>query len=99
MPTMPTIQSQAIDKLCTLAQLALDAAERQHAGEDLARIIAMVDAMAAVDTDGVAPLSHPLDAVARLREDEVNAEIDRDAFQALAPAVADGLYLVPRVVE
>ncbi len=85
--------------LCRLAQLALDGAEAEAARADLERIIGMVDRMQAFDTDGVEPLAHPLGSAARLRSDEVTERVDRERFQALAPAVQDGMYLVPRVVE
>ncbi|HEX7034385.1 MAG TPA: Asp-tRNA(Asn)/Glu-tRNA(Gln) amidotransferase subunit GatC [Pseudomonadales bacterium] len=88
-----------IQHLSRLAQLALADDEERAVRGDLERIIAMVDQMQAVDTEGVEPLAHPLDAVARLRPDEVTERVDREHFQALAPAVQDGLYLVPRVVE
>ncbi|MEQ8482894.1 MAG: Asp-tRNA(Asn)/Glu-tRNA(Gln) amidotransferase subunit GatC [Pseudomonadales bacterium] len=88
-----------LDRLCALAQLALDDAEQQAVRGDLARIIDMVDRMQQVDTTGVEPLAHPLGHGARLRPDAVTETVDRDAFQQVAPAVADGLYLVPRVVE
>jgi aspartyl-tRNA(Asn)/glutamyl-tRNA(Gln) amidotransferase subunit C len=55
--------------------------------------------MNAVETAAVEPLSHPLDRPLRLRPDEVTEADRRDDFQALAPETADGLYLVPRVVE
>ena len=88
-----------IQHLARLAQLALDDDAEQIVRRDLERIIAMVDQMQSVDTDGIEPLAHPLDAVARLRSDEVTEQVDRELFQTLAPAVQDGLYLVPRVVE
>ncbi|MGA0840040.1 MAG: Asp-tRNA(Asn)/Glu-tRNA(Gln) amidotransferase subunit GatC [Pseudomonadales bacterium] len=88
-----------IDHLCRLARLELDPAERVAAEADLQRIIAMVDEMQAVDTSGVTPLAHPLPGIQRLRADAVTETVDRGRFQALAPAVEDGLYLVPRVVE
>jgi len=44
-------------------------------------------------------MSHPLDAVQRLRADVVSEPNQRDALQAIAPAVADGLFLVPKVIE
>ena len=59
----------------------------------------MVDHMATVDTDGIEPLAHPLDATQRLRPDTVTALVDRDKFQRGAPATEAGLYLVPRVIE
>jgi aspartyl-tRNA(Asn)/glutamyl-tRNA(Gln) amidotransferase subunit C len=56
-----------------------------------------------VDTTGVEPLAHPLDALLaggqRLRPDEVTESDRRDACQAVAPAVDGGLYLVPKVIE
>ena len=88
-----------IDHLCRLARLELDTAERAAAEADLARIIAMVDQMQSVDTAGTQPLAHPLPAIQRLRADQVTETVDRSRFQELAPAVEDGLYLVPRVVE
>ncbi len=53
----------------------------------------------ALDTEGVAPLAHPLDVTQRLRADEVTERDQRSRFQQCAPAVENGLYLVPRVVE
>lgn len=85
--------------IARLAQLALDDAERQRVYADLERIIAMVDQMQAIDTKGVEPLAHPLDAGQRLREDRITETVDRDLYQAGAPATQDGFYLVPRVVE
>ena len=67
--------------------------------EDLDRILAMVDQLQQVDTDGVAPLAHPLEATQRLRADEVTESNQRERFQQVAPATEQGLYLVPRVVE
>ena len=55
--------------------------------------------MQAVDTDGIEPLAHPLEATQRLRADVVGESNRRDAYQAIAPAVAEGLYLVPKVIE
>jgi aspartyl-tRNA(Asn)/glutamyl-tRNA(Gln) amidotransferase subunit C len=55
--------------------------------------------MQAVDTTGVVPMSHPLDAVQRLRPDVVRESDQREVFQRIAPDTQDGLYLVPRVIE
>jgi aspartyl-tRNA(Asn)/glutamyl-tRNA(Gln) amidotransferase subunit C len=88
-----------IKHLSRLAQLALSEAEQTAALEDLERIISMVDQMQAIDTEGVEPLAHPLDADQRLRADAVTEKVDRELYQQGAPATRDGLYLVPRVVE
>jgi aspartyl-tRNA(Asn)/glutamyl-tRNA(Gln) amidotransferase subunit C len=88
-----------IAHLCRLAQLALDDSETRAVQDDLERIIRMVDQMQAVDTRGIEPLAHPVEGVQRLRADEITETVDRALCQSVAPAVADGLYLVPRVVE
>ncbi len=88
-----------IAHLCRLAQLALTESEQAAALADLQRIIAMIDEMQAMDTDGVEPLAHPIESDQRLRPDTVSETVDRDRYQRGAPATRDGLYLVPRVVE
>ncbi|KFF49060.1 MULTISPECIES: Asp-tRNA(Asn)/Glu-tRNA(Gln) amidotransferase subunit GatC [Salinicola] len=83
-----------------LARLGINSdAEAAGYVDDLSRILEMVDRLQAVDTQGIEPLSHPLDTTQRLRADEVTEENQRERFQACAPATAEGLYLVPRVVE
>lgn len=96
--TMP-LDADAIDKLARLSALDLAADERAQVQIDLERIIELVDAIQAVDTAGVEPLAHPLDGVQPLRPDQVTETVDRDRYQRIAPAVRDGHYLVPRVVE
>ena len=88
-----------ISHLANLAQLELSDTEQKAVHHDLLRIIGMVDQMQGIDTDQIEPLSHPLDVAARLRPDVVTESVDRDRYQAGAPSDADGLYLVPRVVE
>ena len=77
--------------------LAEDDAER-YAGE-LSAILAFIEQMNAVDTGGVTPMAHPLEMTQPLRADVVTEQDRREEYQASAPAVRDGLYVVPRVVE
>jgi aspartyl-tRNA(Asn)/glutamyl-tRNA(Gln) amidotransferase subunit C len=88
-----------LSHLCRLAQIDLEGDEQPIVAADLAQIIHMVDRMQAVDTTGVEPLAHPVEGQQRLREDVVTEQVDRERYQAGAPAVEGGLYLVPRVVE
>jgi aspartyl-tRNA(Asn)/glutamyl-tRNA(Gln) amidotransferase subunit C len=55
--------------------------------------------MKAIDTSAVMPLAHPLNLAARLRADRVTETDRREEFQAHAPQVEAGLYLVPKVIE
>ncbi|MEG7168327.1 Asp-tRNA(Asn)/Glu-tRNA(Gln) amidotransferase subunit GatC, partial [Pseudomonas aeruginosa] len=61
--------------------------------------LGLIDQMQAVDTSGVEPLAHPLEATQRLRPDAVTETDHRDAYQTIAPAVEEGMYLVPKVIE
>ena len=93
------MDSETVDKLMRLSALDLDEEARVRLGLDLDRIVALIDEMQSVDTEGVLPLAHPLDSVQPLRPDRANAAVDRATLQHGAPATRDGLYLVPRVVE
>ncbi|MHB0774392.1 Asp-tRNA(Asn)/Glu-tRNA(Gln) amidotransferase subunit GatC [Halomonas sp. WWR20] len=88
-----------VTRAAHLARMGLGDDEAAGYVDDLTRILEMVDRLQAVDTQGVAPLAHPLDMTQRLRADEVTEVNRREHYQAHAPAVSDGLYLVPRVVE
>ena len=88
-----------IRRIGDLARLELAPAELAAMQQELNVILQLVDQMAAVDTEGVEPMSHPQAAMQRLREDEVRESDQRERFQSVAPQVEDGLYLVPKVIE
>ena len=93
-----------IARLSKLAQLDLNPQQAEDALDKLNSIFALVEQMKAVDTTGVTPLAHPIaawrdDLALRLREDQVTEANHRDDYQKPAPAVQDGLYLVPKVIE
>ncbi|MCK0164277.1 Asp-tRNA(Asn)/Glu-tRNA(Gln) amidotransferase subunit GatC [Marinobacter sp. S6332] len=94
-----TISREDIEKVAVLARIRLDEEQILALENDLGNILSLVDELSAADTDNVEPLAHPLDAVQRLRADEVTETNQREAFQAIAPATESGLYLVPRVIE
>ncbi|WP_271410810.1 Asp-tRNA(Asn)/Glu-tRNA(Gln) amidotransferase subunit GatC [Pseudomonas sp. Q1-7] len=93
------LERSDVEKIAHLARLGLNEADIPRTTETLNNILGLIDAMQAVDTDGIEPMAHPLDATQRLRADSVTEENRRDAYQAIAPAVEDGLYLVPKVIE
>jgi aspartyl-tRNA(Asn)/glutamyl-tRNA(Gln) amidotransferase subunit C len=90
------------DEIARIAHLArLEVGDEAAAGtaRELTSILDFVARMNSVDTSDVMPMAHPMDANQRLREDRIT-EIDRRCeFQAGAPAVKNGLYLVPKVIE
>ena len=94
-----SLDSEDVKRIANLARLAIDEADIPGYATNLTNILALVEQMDAVDTDQVIPMAHPLDAVQRLRADEVSETDQRDHFQQCAPKVEDGLYLVPKVIE
>ncbi|SES99144.1 aspartyl/glutamyl-tRNA(Asn/Gln) amidotransferase subunit C [Marinobacter segnicrescens] len=94
-----TISRKDIEKVAVLARIQVDDAQVSALEKDLGNILDLVDQLSAADTESVEPLAHPLDAVQRLRPDEVTETDQRAEFQAIAPATENGLYLVPRVIE
>jgi aspartyl-tRNA(Asn)/glutamyl-tRNA(Gln) amidotransferase subunit C len=90
---------EEIARLAELARLELTQGELAAMQQSLNGILAMVDRMSSIDTTGIEPMSHPQEAMQRLRDDRVTQPDLRDAFQAIAPQVEDGLYLVPKVIE
>ena len=88
-----------VARAARLARIAIEDHEADAVLEQLGRIFGMIEEMRAVDVEGVEPMAHAQDVVLRLREDAVTEVDQRDLFQAVAPRVEDGLYLVPKVIE
>ena len=88
-----------VRRLARLARIAIEPEESHAVLERLNGVLGLVDQMRAVDTQGIEPMAHAADITQRLRPDEVREADKRDAYQAVAPAVQDGLYLVPKVIE
>ena len=82
-----------------LARLGIDEADVPRYARELTNILELVERMNRVDTTNTEPMAHPLDATQRLRADAVTEEDQRKRFQAVAPQVEAGLYLVPKVIE
>lgn len=93
------LERSDVEKIAHLARLGLNEADIPQTTETLNNILGLIDAMQAVDTNGIEPLAHPLEATQRLRADQVTEQNQREAYQAIAPAVENGLYLVPKVIE
>jgi aspartyl-tRNA(Asn)/glutamyl-tRNA(Gln) amidotransferase subunit C len=94
-----SLSTQDVEKVARLARLAMTSAEIETARTQLNGIFDLIAEMQAVDTRNVEPMSHSQDLTQRLREDNVTEANQREAFQAIAPQVEQGLYLVPKVIE
>ncbi len=82
-----------------LARLKLDESEFDDIVDKLSRIVDFVDQLQVASTDDVLPMAHPLNMSQRFRADEVTEDNERDEIQKNAPRVANGYYLVPKVIE
>lgn len=94
-----SLTKDQVEHIAFLARLELADEEFDDVVDKLSRIVDFVDQLQAAATDDVLPMAHPLDLRQRLRPDVVSGEIDRDALQRNAPAVRDGFYLVPKVID
>jgi len=94
-----SLSPENIQQVAHLARLELPADKIGPYAEQLSNILKLVDQLSSADTSGVTPMAHPLDMHQRLRPDAVTQPDRRDVFQAIAPEVDNGLYLVPKVIE
>ena len=92
-----------LQRIAHLARIEVGDAEQRGVTDRLNAVLGLIDQLQAVDTKGIEPMSHPLDARLsvrqRLRRDEVTEADRREAYQKGAPAAENGLYLVPKVLE
>lgn len=88
-----------LQKLANLARLDISEEALGEVASSITNVLALVDQLQAVDTDNIAPMAHPLDAVQVLREDVVSETNRSEEYLSLAPATEDGLFLVPKVID
>ena len=110
-----SLSPQDIQRLAQLSRLQFDAPSSERLLGQLNGFFEIVEQMRAVNTGGVVPMAHPVDAMhglttaiadtdelgmtLRLREDVVSEPNQREVNQRSAPAVDRGLFLVPKVIE
>jgi aspartyl-tRNA(Asn)/glutamyl-tRNA(Gln) amidotransferase subunit C len=94
-----SLTSDDVKRVAKLARLGLTQAETNETLTQLNSILGLVDQMQQTNTDGVAPLAHPLELTQTLRADQVTETNHREKYQSVSPQAEAGLYLVPRVVE
>ena len=94
-----SLDKEQVQHIARLARLKLTDEEYAESVEKLSKIVDFVDQLSQADTEGVVPMAHPFDAAQRLRPDVVTDANERDRFQENSAAIADGFYLVPKVIE
>ncbi len=94
-----SLTNEEVKKIAHLARLRVNEDDLPTYAGNLSGILALVEQMNNVDTQGIVPMAHPQDASQRLRDDVVSENDQRERFQAIAPQTEAGLYLVPKVIE
>ena len=94
-----SLSSQDIERIAHLARIRVTPSDVADVQAKLDGIFKLIDEMQAVNTQGIEPMSHGLDMVLRLRDDAVTETNRREKYQRNAPQVAEGYFLVPKVIE
>ncbi|MFT6791863.1 MAG: aspartyl-tRNA(Asn)/glutamyl-tRNA(Gln) amidotransferase subunit C [Cellvibrionaceae bacterium] len=93
------MDAEQIRQLAKLTQINISDTTVSEVAHKLSDILQLIDQLQAADTSGVKAMAHPLDANQVLRSDEITESNQREALQASAPAVENGLFLVPKVID
>ena len=93
------LTADEVKKIAHLARLSIDEQDVASYANDLSSVLDLVTAMSVLDTENILPMAHPMDQDQRPRPDRVTEPNSREKFQAIAPQVEAGLYLVPKVIE
>ncbi len=88
-----------VKRIAMLARIGLGEEEAARTLVQLDAVFGLIERLQSVDTRGVEPMTHPGEMSLRLRDDVADEPQRRDEYQAAAPSVERGLYLVPRVIE
>ena len=99
MGTKMSLTADDVNRIAHLARLGIDKQDVESYARDLSGVLDMMTRMSELNTDNVEPMAHPMDQAQRLRPDVVTEQNNREKFQAIAPQVEAGLYLVPKVIE
>jgi len=91
---------EQIASIAHLARLEINEAEVPAYQQSLSSILDFVSQLNSAQTRDVAPMAHPLPGLSqRMRGDEITEKEARERYQANAPQVEAGLYIVPKVIE
>ena len=93
------VNDETLDHLLRLARLSVPDDERAALKLDLSKVLAFVDQLRSVDVEGVGELTRPVTPSGAERPDRLEPSLPREQALALAPAVADGFFQVPRTVD
>ncbi|HOC56299.1 MAG TPA: Asp-tRNA(Asn)/Glu-tRNA(Gln) amidotransferase subunit GatC [Verrucomicrobiota bacterium] len=82
-----------------LARLSLSPEEEQKMGEQLGNILGYIEKLKEVNVSGVDPTAHAFPLINVVRPDEVRPSLTNEEALRNAPAQANGLFMVPKILE
>jgi aspartyl-tRNA(Asn)/glutamyl-tRNA(Gln) amidotransferase subunit C len=88
-----------VNYVAHLARLALSPEEAQKFGDQLGSVLGYIEKLKEVDITGIEPTAHAFPLYNVTRPDEVRPCLDHEQAMANAPAKANGLFIVPKIVE
>lgn len=97
--TDSSVSRHEILEVASLARLGVDEDTAGSYADDISKVLGMMHTLSGVDTKDLTPLANIHEACQELRADVAHHDINRERNQSMAPAVQDGLYLVPQVIE
>lgn len=96
---MSKITEEDVSYVAALAQLQLDDVARKRLVKEMGEILTYMDALNALDTEGVEPMMHALEMTNVFREDEVGASLTQEAALKNAPLDDGAYFMVPKILE
>jgi aspartyl-tRNA(Asn)/glutamyl-tRNA(Gln) amidotransferase subunit C len=93
------IDAATVRKVARLARIAEPEERLESLAKELSGIIAWIEQLGEVDTDGVDPMTSAVHQALPMREDVVTEGGDADSVLANAPKTAGHFFVVPKVVE
>ena len=94
-----SLSKDQFDKLARLSRLSVSAEDHDRILPAIDAMVTWADTLRQAPTQGLEPMANPHDMVLRLREDLAQPLPSRETLMRNAPQMAEGFFIVPRVVE
>jgi len=95
----PKITLKDVEHVARLSRLELSEAEKERMRQELDSILAYIDKLRALDTEGVEPTSHAVPMVNVLRPDTPRPSFPQEDMLANAPERSGEFFRVPKIIE
>ena len=96
---MSTFTRDDVIRVAELARLELSADEAERMSAELGQILDHVEALQALDTEGIVPTAHAIPLATPMRPDVPEPGVDPDRALANAPRREGDAFAVPKVIE